>query len=239
MLHVDDPGGTHLEIYAGPALAHRPPASSGGIRFVAGDLGLGHVVLPEQEMDAAMEFYEQVLGFQHRDSMRLPGGVIPGRDPEKGDAWIRFLGCNARHHSVALFEGPAASGIVHFMVEVDDLDAVGRSLDRCRDARLADLRVARTTHERSHGVVLRGNAGWFRHRVRDRRSSGQPRYVGGDGDHRGELLGSPLGERRMMARPIRHPAALRDRSPPGRVEQTTKQGSARAACQRFYRGGSG
>ena len=132
LVHVDDPGGTRLEIYAGPALDHRPLAPSAGTRFVAGDLGLGHVVLPEPDMGAAMEFYEQVLGFQHRDSMRLPGGIIPGRDPDQGVAWIRFLGCNPRHHSVALFEGPVPSGIVHLMVEVDDLDAVGRALDRCR-----------------------------------------------------------------------------------------------------------
>ncbi len=132
MLHVDDPGGTHLEIYAGPALDHRPLAPRAATRFVAGDLGLGHVVLPQPEMDAAMGFYEGILGFQLRDSMRLPGGIIPGRDPEMGDAWIRFLGCNPRHHSLALFEGPVPSGIVHLMVEVDDLDAVGRGLDRCR-----------------------------------------------------------------------------------------------------------
>ncbi len=132
LVHVDDPGGTHLEIYAGPALDHRPLAPRAGTRFVAGDLGLGHVVLPQPEMDAAMRFYEGILGFQHRDSMRLPGGIIPGRDPALGDAWIRFLGCNPRHHSLALFEGPVPSGIVHLMVEVDDLDAVGRGLDRCR-----------------------------------------------------------------------------------------------------------
>jgi 3,4-dihydroxy-9,10-secoandrosta-1,3,5(10)-triene-9,17-dione 4,5-dioxygenase len=127
MVHVDDPGGTHLEIYAGPALDHRPVLSRAGTRFVAGDLGLGHVVLPEPEMAKAMAFYEQLLGFQHRDSMRLPGMGADG-----GDAWIRFLGCNPRHHSVALFEGAIPSGIVHLMVEVDDLDSVGRGLDRCR-----------------------------------------------------------------------------------------------------------
>ena len=133
LVHVCDPGGTHLEIYAGPALDHRPLAPRAGTRFVAGDLGLGHVVLPQSEMEAAMGFYEGILGFQHRDSMRLPGAIIPGRDPEQGDAWIRFLGCNPRHHSLALFEGPVPSGIVHLMVEVVDLDAVGRGLDRCRD----------------------------------------------------------------------------------------------------------
>jgi 3,4-dihydroxy-9,10-secoandrosta-1,3,5(10)-triene-9,17-dione 4,5-dioxygenase len=128
MVHVCDPGGTPLEIHAGPALDHRPVATRAGTRFVAGDLGLGHVVLPEPAMGAAMRFYEDVLGFHHRDSMRLPGMA-----PDGGDAWTRFLGCNARHHSLALFEGPVPSGIVHLTVEVDDLDAVGRGLDRCRD----------------------------------------------------------------------------------------------------------
>ncbi len=151
MLHVDDPGGTHLEIYAGPALCHRALAPRAGTRFVAGDLGLGHVVLPEPEMAAAMEFYEQVLGFQHRDSIRLPGGIIPGRDPDKGDAWIRFLGCNPRHHSVALFEGPVPSGIVHLMVEVDDLDAVGRGLDRCRELK-APISASLGRHTNDHMV---------------------------------------------------------------------------------------
>ncbi len=128
LVHVCDPGGIELELCAGSALDHRPLQSSAGTRFVAGSLGLGHVVVPQPEMDAAMRFYEGILGFQHRDSMRLPG-----MGPDGGDAWIRFLGCNPRHHSLALFEGPVPSGIVHFMVEVDDLDAVGRGLDRCRD----------------------------------------------------------------------------------------------------------
>jgi 3,4-dihydroxy-9,10-secoandrosta-1,3,5(10)-triene-9,17-dione 4,5-dioxygenase len=126
LVHLDDPGGTHLELYAGPALDHRPVASRAGTRFVAGDLGLGHVVLPQPQMPEAMDFYEGLLGFHHRDSMRLPGMGADG-----GDAWVRFLGCNPRHHSLALFEGSVPSGIVHLMVEVDDLDAVGRALDRC------------------------------------------------------------------------------------------------------------
>jgi 3,4-dihydroxy-9,10-secoandrosta-1,3,5(10)-triene-9,17-dione 4,5-dioxygenase len=151
MVHVDDPGATHLEIYAGPALDHRPLAPRAGSGFVAGELGLGHVVLPEPEMDAAMEFYEVLLGFQHRDSMRLPGGLISGRDGEKGDAWIRFLGCNARHHSLALFEGPAPSGIVHLMVEVEDLDQVGRGLDRCR-ALEAPMSASLGRHTNDHMV---------------------------------------------------------------------------------------
>jgi 3,4-dihydroxy-9,10-secoandrosta-1,3,5(10)-triene-9,17-dione 4,5-dioxygenase len=139
MVHVEDPGGTHLEIYAGPALSHRPLAPRAGTRFVADDLGLGHVVLPAVEMEAAMDFYEGILGFQHRDSMRL------------GDGWIRFLGCNPRHHSLALLQGPVPSGIVHLMVEVDDLDAVGRGLDRCR-ALEAPMSASLGRHTNDHMV---------------------------------------------------------------------------------------
>jgi 3,4-dihydroxy-9,10-secoandrosta-1,3,5(10)-triene-9,17-dione 4,5-dioxygenase len=139
MVHVEDPGGTHLELYAGPALDHRPVTSRAGSRFVADDLGLGHVVLPAEDMPAAMAFYEGLLGFQHRDSMRLGGGSI------------RFLGCNPRHHSLALLQGPVPSGIVHLMLEVADLDAVGRALDRCR-ALEAPISATLGRHTNDHMV---------------------------------------------------------------------------------------
>jgi 3,4-dihydroxy-9,10-secoandrosta-1,3,5(10)-triene-9,17-dione 4,5-dioxygenase len=146
LVHVEDPNGTHLELYAGPALDHRPVTSRAGTRFMAGDLGLGHVVLPQPDMDGAMAFYEDLLGFHHRDSMRLPG-----MGPDGGDAWIRFLGCNPRHHSLALFQGPVPSGIVHVLLEVDDLDAVGRSLDRCK-ALGAPLSASLGRHTNDHMV---------------------------------------------------------------------------------------
>jgi 3,4-dihydroxy-9,10-secoandrosta-1,3,5(10)-triene-9,17-dione 4,5-dioxygenase len=44
---------------------------------------------------------------------------------------MRFLGCNPRHHSLALAPFPAAAGIVHLMIEVASLDDVGRAMDRC------------------------------------------------------------------------------------------------------------
>jgi 3,4-dihydroxy-9,10-secoandrosta-1,3,5(10)-triene-9,17-dione 4,5-dioxygenase len=44
---------------------------------------------------------------------------------------MRFLGCNARHHSLALAPFPAESGVVHLMTEVASLDDVGRAMDRC------------------------------------------------------------------------------------------------------------
>jgi 3,4-dihydroxy-9,10-secoandrosta-1,3,5(10)-triene-9,17-dione 4,5-dioxygenase len=79
---------------------------------------------------AAFDFYTGVLGFRLRDSMRMPAeffGGAPGDPP----VWFRFLGCNPRHHSLALVPMPAAPGIVHLMIELASLDDVGRALDRC------------------------------------------------------------------------------------------------------------
>ena len=46
MLKLEDPAGHALEVFCGAALDSRPSVSPYGNRFVTGDLGLGHVVLP-------------------------------------------------------------------------------------------------------------------------------------------------------------------------------------------------
>jgi 3,4-dihydroxy-9,10-secoandrosta-1,3,5(10)-triene-9,17-dione 4,5-dioxygenase len=131
MLRFEDPAGHRLEVFCGAALEHRPAVSPYGNRFVTGAMGLGHVVLPVPPgSPAALDFYTEVLGFRLRDSIRLPAEVVGGR-PGDPPAWFRFLGCNPRHHSLALAPMPAPAGIVHLMVEVATLDDVGRALDRC------------------------------------------------------------------------------------------------------------
>ena len=129
LLRFDDPAGNTLEIFGGAALDHRPAVSPYGNRFVTGDQGLGHVVLPVPDEEPALSFYTNVLGFRLRDSIRMAPELF-GRPPGP-PLWMRFLGCNPRHHSLALAPFPAASGIVHLMVEVATLDDVGRAMDRC------------------------------------------------------------------------------------------------------------
>ena len=131
MLRFDDPAGNAIEVFCGAALEHRPAVSPYGNQFVTGDMGLGHVVLPVAgAADAALAFYTGVLGFQQRDSMRMPAEFVGGA-PGDPPAWFRFLGCCPRHHSLALAPMPAEAGIVHLMIEVAALDDVGRALDRC------------------------------------------------------------------------------------------------------------
>jgi 3,4-dihydroxy-9,10-secoandrosta-1,3,5(10)-triene-9,17-dione 4,5-dioxygenase len=135
LLRFDDPAGNAVEVFCGAALEHRPAVSQYGSRFVTGDMGMGHVVLPvgsaaDGVADAALAFYTDVLGFRLRDSMRMPAEFFGGKagDPP---AWFRFLGCCPRHHSLALAPMPAEAGIVHLMIETAALDDVGRALDRC------------------------------------------------------------------------------------------------------------
>jgi 3,4-dihydroxy-9,10-secoandrosta-1,3,5(10)-triene-9,17-dione 4,5-dioxygenase len=131
MLRFDDPAGNAVEVFCGAALEHRPAVSPYGNRFVTGDMGLGHVVLPVPgAADAALAFYTGVLGFRLRDSMRMPAEFFGGQ-PGDPPAWFRFLGCCPRHHSLALAPLPADAGIVHLMIEVAALDDVGRAMDRC------------------------------------------------------------------------------------------------------------
>ena len=129
MLRFDDPAGNALEVFCGAALEHRPAVSPYGNRFVTGDMGLGHVVLPVAEEEPPLRFYTEVLGFRLRDSIRMAPELF-GR-PAGPPLWMRFLGCNPRHHSLALAPFPAQTGIVHLMIEAAALDDVGRAMDRC------------------------------------------------------------------------------------------------------------
>jgi 3,4-dihydroxy-9,10-secoandrosta-1,3,5(10)-triene-9,17-dione 4,5-dioxygenase len=129
LVSFEDPSGNTLEVFHGAALQHRRVVSPYGHRFVTGEQGLGHVVLSTHDDEAALSFYRDVLGFRLRDSMRLPPELV-GRPADGAPAWLRFFGCNPRHHSLAFLPMPTPSGIVHLMLEVEKVDDVGLCLDR-------------------------------------------------------------------------------------------------------------
>jgi 3,4-dihydroxy-9,10-secoandrosta-1,3,5(10)-triene-9,17-dione 4,5-dioxygenase len=129
MIKFSDPSGNGLEVFHGAALEHRRVVSPYGHKFVTGEQGLGHVVLTTRDDAETLHFYRDVLDFKLRDSMRLPPQVV-GRPADGPPAWLRFLGCNPRHHSLAFMPGQTPSGIVHLMIEVGEADDVGLCLDR-------------------------------------------------------------------------------------------------------------
>lgn len=148
----DDPAGTRLEIFWGPALDHSPLRTSWAQKFHTDAEGMGHVVLPTPAQDETVAFYTDVLGFLPRGAMRLGNG---GR--------IRFLGINRRHHSLAICPAPhdEPPGLVHLMVEVDELDAVGRALDdvRRRGFSLSST-LGRHTNDKMLSFYVRAPGGW-------------------------------------------------------------------------------
>ncbi|MFT3899074.1 MAG: VOC family protein [Gordonia sp. (in: high G+C Gram-positive bacteria)] len=129
LIIFEDPDGNVLEAFHGVALQHRRVVSPYGHRFVTEEQGLGHVVLTTTDDQKSLEFYRDVLGFRLRDSMKLPPQVV-GREEGDPPPWLRFFGCNPRHHSLAFLPIPNETGIVHLMVEVENSDDVGLCHDR-------------------------------------------------------------------------------------------------------------
>jgi 2,3-dihydroxybiphenyl 1,2-dioxygenase len=119
LIRFQDPDGHHLEVFYGPEMAaaafHSP---KGDTRFVADGQGLGHFVLATANLDRVMAFYTDLLGMKVSD-------FVTGPRTKLG-----FLHCNPRHHSIAFIEYPGAPKRAnHFMLQLDDFDAVGRVWD--------------------------------------------------------------------------------------------------------------
>lgn len=121
-----DPAGNLHELYWGHRSDFQPFVSPQGVsRFVTGEMGLGHTVLPAPNFDETRDFLKNVLGFGLSDIMNHK--PAPDADPLR----IHFMHCNnARHHSLAIAEFPVPTGCVHVMVEVETMSEVGRAHDR-------------------------------------------------------------------------------------------------------------
>jgi len=125
MLWFLDPSGNRHEIVLGFKTDFSRFVSPTGTSFVTTGLGMGHTALPAPNFDATWTFMRDVMGFGLSDFMQHRAA------PTGPAARIYFLHCNnGRHHSLAIAEMPVPSGCVHMMVEVPDMDEVGRAMDR-------------------------------------------------------------------------------------------------------------
>jgi catechol 2,3-dioxygenase-like lactoylglutathione lyase family enzyme len=105
-----------LEAFHGGQIADepfRPGRHIGGFR--TGTEGMGHAVLMMPEIDAALTFYRDLLGFRITDFMGPPVSLY-------------FMHVNSRHHSLAIAQGPS-NRMHHLMMEFYSLDDVGQSYD--------------------------------------------------------------------------------------------------------------
>ena len=126
---VEDPSGNRVEISWGPIGDFERFVSPIGVAgFVTGDMGMGHIVLPAPRFEATRQFWLEVMGFGLSDFVNYDMG---NRQPL---VRINFLHCdNPREHSVALVEMDNPVRCDHLLVEVPNIDEVGRGLYRAED----------------------------------------------------------------------------------------------------------
>ena len=131
-----DPSGFRCEFFYG---GKRDPAtqfvSPRGVGFVTGDQGMGHVLAFANAPAKSLDFYSRALGYQVRE----------GKSADDGTLRAAFLSPNQREHSLALVATDEQSRLGHVLIEVSELDAVGRAMDRCLDG-LAPMTVSLGRH---------------------------------------------------------------------------------------------
>lgn len=142
LIRFSDPSGYDVEVFHGPELASAPfKSDKGDTAFVAESQGLGHLVLAAQSLEASMSFYTDLLGMKVSDYVQA-GGL----------GHLGFLHCNPRHHSIAFVEAPTArKRINHFMLQLDTIDAVGRTYDSVQEG-AAPLLVSMGRHSNDEMV---------------------------------------------------------------------------------------
>jgi 2,3-dihydroxybiphenyl 1,2-dioxygenase len=130
VLHqVFDPAGNRVELFTG--LESAPTAfvsEQFPAGFQTGALGLGHAVLVAHDLPAMEAFYTEALGFGVTERLATRVGPINFRGV--------FLHCNARHHSLALFELPLSRRLHHFMLQAVRLSDIGRAFERAQHNRV-------------------------------------------------------------------------------------------------------
>ena len=149
MVSLADPAGHRLELFAAP-LGDLGFVSRHGSEFLSGALGMGHAVLCVPDIDAALDFYRTVMGFERSDFTRF--------DAESS---IHFLRCTPRHHSLALLRVGDVSGLQHLMFEMTALDHVGGALDRAREAgALITSELGRHRNDENVSFYMQGPSGF-------------------------------------------------------------------------------
>lgn len=172
-----DPAGNRVEAFHGGQVADepfRPTRHTGGFR--AGTQGVGHAVLMVPDIDAALTFYRDLLGFQITDFMGPPVSLY-------------FMHVNSRHHSLAIVQGPR-SRMHHLMMEFYSLDDVGQSYDMAqRDDRVA-VKFGRHPNDFVN-VILHAHAVGVPDRAWLGRARGRAGLAAGADEIRRQLLGAP------------------------------------------------
>ncbi len=150
LVSFTDPAGLTHQIYWGPLvepMSFRPGRAMSG--FVSGGQGLGHVVLVVPDLEPAVEFFRDLLGFKVSDEVDMWGTKLV------------FFHINPRHHTLALIPMPGMRGLHHLMLQVAELDDVGVAHDICVDREIPfAMTLGRHTNDRMLSFYARTPGGF-------------------------------------------------------------------------------
>jgi len=150
-----DPDGlVDLELHYGLREATERFVSPTGASFTTGKGGLGHVFQTVVDTEAYARLYFDILGF------RLSDHIEAGPD---GSVDLTFTHCNERHHSFAFAHIPGVpSDIGHLMLEVDELDIIGRAWDKVLEEDAAPIlsTLGKHTNDKMVSFYVRSPSGF-------------------------------------------------------------------------------
>jgi 2,3-dihydroxybiphenyl 1,2-dioxygenase len=134
LISFHDPAGNRLEAFYGAEIDDTPFLPGRSISgFRTGALGLGHIVLTVENIEAMLPFYVDLLGFRLSDYIEKPFRAY-------------FFHINPRHHSLALIE-TGKNGVHHLMVELFSLDDVGQAYDVALAEERVNVTLGRHTND--------------------------------------------------------------------------------------------
>ena len=157
LLKLIDPGGNPTEIFYGPHVETNFPFHPGRRMhrgFVTGNSGIGHCILREDDVAAAVAFYE-VLGLSGSVEYKL-------KLPNRKVAEPYFMHCNERQHSVAFGLGPQEKRINHLMLEYQDLNDLGAAHDIVRKRKIdVALQLGKHANDQALTFYMANPSGWL------------------------------------------------------------------------------
>lgn len=193
-LKLKDPSGIPTEIYYGPLMSFEQPFKSPRTLsgFVAGDMGMGHIVVRVDDSARSLHFYRDLLGLKISD-------LIDMKSHRSGNSIsLTFMHCNPRHHSIAFGVIPAKKRLMHFMLQCRHVDDVGSTYYLCQDAGIEiSGTLGRHTNDHMLSFYLRTPSGfeveygWGARIVDDATWQVQKHEAPSIWGHRGSLVPTP------------------------------------------------
>ena len=155
LFRVRDPSGLVTEVVCGSHPASHASGPAAPERFVTGDLGVGHVAVFAPDPEATIRFHVEGLGLQLSDTIELDLGAA-------GRGRATFLHAGPRHHALAIIPVAGPTHLHHLMLQLRDMDDVGRCHDRCIEQRIPiEMDFGRHTNDEMTSFYMRSPAGFL------------------------------------------------------------------------------